>query len=577
MHAYHFRAYFTTIATCFAILLYSLEANAQYITHGPVVGAVTDSSVRIYVRTNIPQTMVLLLQDDTLQRSSYEIKGRRIQFTTTTDKDNSIILDIGNLKSNTYYAIKLWHPYDTFKSETKDGDKITNYKFKQDTIHGSFQTFPKPGERGDYLFVTGSCQESPNMKTFDVMAKLKPRMLIHTGDFTYPSYQMGDDYPVKYSAIEESYRRRFDEKRMKQTLQNLPIAYVPDDDDAWGASRWAGISGVGYEFQQRGKKRVLVNKLKIDSFPDIMRSNCMRGYVDFFPGYELKDSSDGFYHSFIMGNAEFIMLDTRFSGDGNGYNFKYDSIANHWSFSPDSNIHIISPKQMQWVKDKLKASKADWKFLVMGLPFNQNLKHLIDMGIKTQDVLAGDAGEKGTGFRMAVSFSTYWAGYPYQSKELLDFIKNNKINDVIVVSGDTHHNVIDDGTNGSLPELNASGLAVAGTHLAYYMNKFSKLMGYPRYDKYAWNQGGGGLNGNKNFKNQLGKIRVVGNDFVELSVVDEDNTELCTYKVTHSTKETTVKKTPHYQKKLERRFKRTKPTLWMNFAKGIAKIIFKQK
>jgi hypothetical protein len=28
---------------------------------------------------------------------------------------------------------------------------------------------------------------------------------------------------------------------------------------------------------------------------------------------------------------------------------------------------------------------------------------------------------------MAVSFSTYWAGYPYQSKELLDFIKNNKI------------------------------------------------------------------------------------------------------------------------------------------------------
>jgi hypothetical protein len=160
---------------------------------------------------------------------------------------------------------------------------------------------------------------------------------------------------------------------------------------------------------------------------------------------------------------------------------------------------------------------------------------------------------------------------------LLDFIKNNKINDVIVVSGDTHHNVIDDGTNGSLPELNASGLAVAGTHLAYYMNKFSKLMGYPRYDKYAWNQGGGGLNGNKNFKNQLGKIRVVGNDFVELSVVDEDNTELCTYKVIHSTKETTVKKTPHYQKKLERRFKRTKPTLWMNFAKGIAKIIFKQK
>jgi hypothetical protein len=59
MHAYHCRAYFTVIATCFAILLYSSEANAQYITHGPVVGAVTDSSARIYVRTIKPMEFLM--------------------------------------------------------------------------------------------------------------------------------------------------------------------------------------------------------------------------------------------------------------------------------------------------------------------------------------------------------------------------------------------------------------------------------------------------------------------------------------------------------------------------------------
>lgn len=574
MHAYHYKSFFTLITTCFIILFYPSSAGAQYITHGPVVGGVTDSSARIYVRTIRPLEFTM---------NYYEANNRAAQdqysdLVTTAAKDNSCIIDLKGLKSNTVYKIQFLFPKPDFEYPDSLGNMVREHRpLEVDSISGSFQTFPKPGERGDYLFVTGSCQESPNMKTFDVMAALKPRMLIHTGDFTYPSYQMGDDYPVKYSAIEESYRRRYDEKRMKQTIQNLPIAYVPDDDDGWGASRWAGVTGVGYEFQQRGKKRVLVNKIKIDSFPDIMRSNCMRGYVDFFPGYALKDSADGFYHSFVMGNIEFIMLDTRFSADGNGYNFKYDSLKNRWSFAPDSSIHIISPAQMQWVKRKLKESKADWKFLVMGLPFNQNLKHLIDMGINTQDVLAGDAGEKGTGFRMAVSFSTYWAGFPYQSKELLDFIKNNNINDVIVVSGDTHHNVIDDGTNSGLPELNASGLAVAGTHLAYYMNKFSKLMGYPNYDKYAWNQGGGGLKGNKDFKNQLGKIQVVGNDYVQLSVVDEDNVELATYKVVHSTKQTKTKKVPHYQKRIEKRYKKHKPTLWMDFAKMIAKIIFKQK
>lgn len=575
MHAYHFRWLNSSPCITILLLLLTISAKAQYITHGPVTGAVTDSSVRIYVRTLKPMGFTMNYieaNNPTAQDQYYDIE-------TTADKDNSHIINLTGLKSNTLYKVQFLIPQPDIETKDTAGNIILEHApLIIDTIHGSFQTFPKPGERGDYLFVTGSCQESPNMKTFDVMAKLQPRMLIHTGDFTYPSYQMGDEYPVKYSAVEESFRRRYDEKRMKQTLQNLPIAYVPDDDDAWGASRWAGITGVGYRFEQRGKKKALVNTLKIDSFPDVMRHNCMRGYVEYFPGYALKDSSDGFYHSFVMGNIEFIMLDTRFSADGNGYNFKYDSLSNRWAFAPDSNIRIISNKQMNWVKTKLKESKADWKFLVMGLPFNQALKHMIDMGINTQDVLAGDAGEKGTGFRMAVSFSTYWAGFPYQSKELLDFIKNENIKDVIVVSGDTHHNEIDDGTNSGLPEINASGLAVAGTHLGYYMNKFSKLMGYPGYDKFAWNHGGGGLKGNKNFKNQLGKIQVVGNDYVQLSVVDEDNTELATLKVVHSTKQKGKKvKEPCYKKRLERRYNKHKPTAWMKFAKSIAKIIFKQE
>lgn len=562
------------LITCL-VVLWAQKSTAQYVTHGPVVGAVTDSSARIYVRTAKPLEFTMLYYEVGNPQAQYQY----FDMETRAEDDNSYIINLTKLKSNTLYKISFLFPQQPYVYIDSLGNEVReNAPLIEDSISGSFQTFPKAGERGNYVFVTGSCQESENMKTFDVIAKLKPRMLLHTGDFTYPSYQMGDEYPVKYSAVEESYRRRYNEKRMKQTLQNVPIAYVPDDDDAWGAARWAGVTGVGYKFEQRGKKKVLVNKLRIDSFPDVMRSNCMRGYVERFPGYELKDSSDGFYHSFTMGNIEFIMLDTRFSGDGNGYNFKYDSLSNRWAFAPDSNIRIISAKQMNWVKQTLKNSKADWKFLVMGLPFNQNLKHLIDMGINTQDVLAGDAGEKGTGFRMAVSFSTYWAGYPYQSKELLDFIKNENINDVIVVSGDTHHNEIDDGTNSGLPEINASGLAVAGTHLGYYMNKFSKLMGYPGYDKYAWNQGGGGLKGHKSFNNQFGKIEVQGNDYVQLSVVDEDNVEVASYKVVHSTKQTIEKKkTPAYQKRLNRRYNRHRPTLWMRFAKGIAKIIFKQK
>ncbi|MBX7181142.1 MAG: alkaline phosphatase D family protein [Bacteroidia bacterium] len=525
----------------------------QKITHGPVVGGVTESGARVYVRTVAPMSGKLVLENG-------DWKGEWL-FDTKPERDNSMIVDVDGLKSNTLYAIKFY-----FESE------------RPDSLQGSFTTFPKPGEPGNYVFVTGSCQESENMRTFDRMAELKPRMMIHTGDFTYPSYQMGDEYPFTYEAVQESFRRRYQEKRMKEMLRTVPIAYIADDDDGWGCAREEGSAGVSIEMQQRGKKKkkVVVNKLHTTKFSQLERSNCKRGYVENFPGYALVDSSDGFYHSFVMGNCEFIFLDTRFTADLNYRNFKYDSLKNHWSFAPDSNVRLISKKQMDWAKQKLKESKADWKFLVCGLPFNQNLKHLIDLGIKTQDIIAGDAGEKGTGLRIASSFSQYWAGFPYQSNELLAFLKNNQIKDVIVISGDTHHNVMDDGTNGGLPEINASGLAVAGTHLAYYMNKFCKLMGYPRYDKFVWNHGGGGLKGNKNFKNQFGKVEVMGKEKVRLSVVDESNVTLAVMDITHSSINKLKAKKPAYFRKLERRYRNPKPTAWIKFAKWMARIIFKQ-
>lgn len=535
------------------LTLLAISSYAQFITHGPVVGGLTPHSARVYVRTIAPMSGVL--------KVTSEKQTKSVDFSTLANLDNSCIIALKELAPNTLHRLQF-----LFK-----GNSVA------DSIQGSFITFPEVGQPGNYLFVSGSCQESVNMKTFDVMASLKPRLMLHTGDFTYPSYQMGDDYPVKYSAVQESYRRRYQEKRMKEMLRSVPIAYVPDDDDGWGCARTEGNSGLSVGVEKRNNKKVIVNKLLSTKYTPEMRYNCIRGYVENFPGYELADSSDGFYHSFVMGNCEFIFLDTRFTADLNNRNFHYDSLKNLWSFRPDRNVRLISKQQMEWCKQKLKESKADWKFLVSGVPFNQNLKYMIDIGLKTQDVIASDAGERSSGFRAAVSFSGYWAGFPYQSKELLDFIKNNQIKDVIVISGDTHHNELDDGTNAGLPEMNASGLAVAGTHLGYYMNKLCKLMGYPGYDKFVWNHGGGGLKGNKNFKNQFGKVEVTGKEKVRLSVVDEDNVTLGSMEIAHSSSNQykPLKPSP-YERKLSRRMEREKPTAWIRFAKFMARIIFKQ-
>lgn len=540
------------------ILILTLQTNAQRITHGPVFGAVTHQSARVYVRTSKPNNVFVWVS-----KQPNFTKYETLEFATEPKLNNAVIFTIENLDADTRYYIKL------ISEGVVDSGEVT----------GSFKTFPKPGAVDTLLIVTGSCQESVNMKTFDRMAELKPDLMVHTGDFTYPSYQMNDDYPRLYTAVQESYLRRYNENRMREMLYNVPIAYVPDDDDGWGDSRTQGSAGMATRKEQRGKKVCKVNYLRTVDYPDVFRHNCFRGYVENFPSYTMPDTADGLYQSFVMGNTEFFMLDARCTADLSSRQFSYDSLSNKWSFTPDTSVNIISKKQMDWLLNGLKNSTAQWKFITTGLPFNQSLKHLISMGIAMQDVAVSASGDGGSGFRLATSFGRYWAGYPHQLNQVLGYIKTNNIKDVLVISGDTHHNVMDDGTNAGLPELNASGLAVAGTFLSYYMNLLSKVLGYPSLRKYIWNQGGGGL-GNKNFKNQYGKVEVVGNQYVQYSVVDEDGKVLASFPIYHSThpkyKDLTKLKTKPYQRRLERRFAKNKPTAWMRFIGWGAKVFYKQ-
>ncbi len=526
-----------------------LSVQAQYITHGPVIGALTDTSARIYLRSSASAQIEIQLSGGTQSL-------KRIMAQTISRLDHAVIVPLIGLQPSTIYQLRFY------------------VNGAEDSLRASFKTFPASGSRTPLVFTTGSCQESENMKTFDRMAEVKPDLFIHTGDFTYPSYQMNDDYPGKYSAVSESYRRRYEEKRMKEMLRNVPIDYVPDDDDLWGGSRKYGLARTTYRLEERNGKKVPVNFMLTDTFPDQGRINCLKGYREFFPGFETPDP-EALYHSFKAGNCEFFFLDTRSTADGQMSQFKYDTASNHWSFVPSDSVHIISRQQMQWLKNGLAASKADWKFIVCGLPFNRSIKYLIDLGIKLQDVVYGAAGETGTGFRIATSFATYWAGYPADQEELLEFVSSHGIKDVLVISGDTHHNVMDNGRNAGLPELNASGLAVAGTHLAYYMNLLSVVSGWPGLKKYLWNGGGGGL-GNKNFKNQFGQIEVDGHRQVSMKVVDEDGKVLAKQVIPHSStlKQPKSRRIPLYQKRLERRIQKSS-TPMTNLVKAVARMVYK--
>ena len=474
--------------------------HAQNITHGPVIGAVTSSSCKIYLRTKEPARYVYVR---CRPHNSGEVKMSSGE--TTTQKDNSTIISLINLRPDTKYMFSI------------------EVNGKYDMVSGSFRTFPAEGAKGDYCFVTGSCQETENMKVFDAMPLNNPYFLMHTGDFTYPDYMIARNYADSQAGIDSSYRRRYNEKVMKQMLYNMPIDYVFDDDDYVGAGAGRYCTN---DFKAWTKKGRIYYSMPGDTFPPHWRTNVIKGYADYFPHYNLPDSTEGIFHSFKFGNAEFFVIDRNSNKDyPDGDAFKYDSVKKRWRFDPDSTLTLFGKKQMDWLKKSMLASTADWKFIVSGVPLNGACKKLIDAGVKIQQMHWGDW----KGFQLALGFSRYWAGYPHERNDFMQFVKQHNIKNIVVISGDTHHCVMDDGTNAGFPEMNSSGLSVATTELAKYLKLIGHGLSLYRWKK-VWNQGGIGVKSGE-CKNGFGKVRIVGTDYVEMSILDEDNKTVSRFKV----------------------------------------------
>lgn len=454
----------------------------------------------------MPNSFITLhLASDTTYRSSQIYLGK-----PEFERDSSVILLLDRLRPDTKYHYRIFV-----------GQEM-------DTVKGWFRTFPAVGQKGEYTFVTGSCQETDNMKVFDVMPLHQPYFLMHTGDYTYPDYQIAPDYSSTWGGMTLSYRKRYDEKQMKYMLRTVPIDYVYDDNDYVGGSGGRTCKNDWKAHKEGGR---VVNEMFAPEFPPHWRRNTIQGYDELFPHYPLPDTSEGIYHSFRFGNAEFFVLDRNSAKDRpNMDGFVYDEKKQKWRWDPPDGYALFGKKQMDWLKKGLKESDADWKFIVSGVPLNGACEKLIRAGVNLQNMSM-----KGFyGFHMAWGFSQYWAGFPEERNDFMRFLEEEDIKDVIVVSGDTHHNVMDDGKNAGLPELNASGLSVTGTELAYYLKLIGAFTFQYRMKK-IWNQGGNGL-GNKNLKNAFGKVRIVSDDYVELSIVDEDNTVIGSFKVPHSSK-----------------------------------------
>lgn len=475
--------------------------SAQGLSTKPLVGGVTESSARIFLRTTSPTSFKIeYALDSSFINSLFNVDE------TKSTNFNIKIVDLDGLQPLTRYYYRI------YVNDVTNGDI---YRFR---------TFPKEGQVGHYKIVVGSCNYSnqpggghgnpfyKNDLMFQHIVDFDPNIVLHLGDWNYPPSAFGAYHMLNSSLAAESFSLRYRDYNFEEyILPNLPIDYIYDDDFSQnGTAGWTFPSISTATLPNGDTKYVLEDK----PLPEGLRDSAIANYFRFFPGYPQIDKT-GIHHQFKLGHIEFFITDTRNSKDPVHLPFKYNKTLNAYDFKPSGTHTTLGVTQKQWLLESLKNSTSPWKVIGSSVVFNKRLGELMDI------VLLGQLIDRGL-VEFATAIAYMWPGYLKDQRDLLQTIRENNINNVIVLSGDTHSSMVDDGKNTGLPELSASGWSAGDEgYLNGTIDSLLELVGLPITTKdFLWNGGGTGV-ANKNYSDSYGTVEVFGKDSLKMCVIDE--------------------------------------------------------
>ena len=500
------------------LLLFTLSPNfAQNveITNSIVVGGVSSNSARFWVRTSEPSSINIQLSESS--DFSNAIIGNEIL--TTSERGNSGIVNVAGLKASTKYFYQ-----------------VISGTALLDNSERSFWTFPEPGTSSNFSFTFGSCQQSGNFlpsqteetSVFNEILNHDSRFFLQLGDWGYPDTTdltpLNNNYfAADYSLVQQSYWSKYNKDYpMDNLLRQMPVDYVYDDHDFMNNNSSATTSSFYIPFKPNPISNNFV-VLEVNN-PVGARENSIKGYKENLPGYPLENESRGIYHNFTFGNIEIFALDLRAQKSPSLSAFRFDEATSAWVFDPPEDHTIVGrdnsvgegESQLSWFLRSLKNSTADWKFIMSSVPFNVGQAQALSTGLALQNIVIPIEGAPEGSTAIAASFelSDGWSGFPRDSEEILNFVKENNIENVIVLSGDSHNAAIDDGTNAGFPEIMAGNLEITNSKSITLFESFGIKI---------WNKGGHGISTNE-FNDAFGKVTVYGKDSINLSLIDEFGT-----------------------------------------------------
>jgi len=230
------------------------------ISHGPMLGAVSENAAAIWIRTSIPGDVVITLSK-VIHPSQQQTKKRK----TTAEFDNTCIFRFDNLKKNTKYR------YVVCVGKSK----------QQGIFITPSPSLKKKGVRMVYGYGYNPSQDKmkPGTSIFMEMASRKPDLVLFLGDFPYT--QAG-----RKKEVRDGNKKLRSITGFRKLTASTPTYGIYDDHD-FGPNDCDGTHENADEALAAFK----------EYWPN--------------PSYALPGNK-GIYCSFVVGDVEFFLLDGRY-------------------------------------------------------------------------------------------------------------------------------------------------------------------------------------------------------------------------------------------------------------------------
>ena len=291
------------------------------IVHGPMLGAVTDTSARVWVRTveASPFEVIATTADEHHATSGATIADLDYTGTATLE---------GLSPDTTYsYQVRLTAPSEP-RAQPKPSQSSGSAQPSQplqatESPSHTLRTAPTPGTPGTFTIAFGGCSgyTPQNERMWDTIAGHDPHAFLILGDNVYI------DLPEQPGPFHDyTYYQRQSRPEFRRLVSATPVYAVWDDHDAAFDDIW-----LGPYVDRPAWKQPMV---------ELFRRNWNN------PAYG-SESRPGVWFRFSLGDVDFFLLD--------GRTYRTNPF--------DDGATMLGPEQKAWLLDSLGASEATFKVI----------------------------------------------------------------------------------------------------------------------------------------------------------------------------------------------------------------------